>query len=166
MKKKYKEYKSGIFRPKNPQKLMGGDKCIYRSSWELKAFRFLDNNPKVTKWCSERVIIPYKSSLDNKLHKYYVDLYAEWEFSTGVKKKYLIEVKPYKKTIPPTVNKKKKRTTILHEQAEYVVNQNKWDSARQYCKANNIEWMILTEKGMYVNHDQFFEMNIFVNNDK
>jgi hypothetical protein len=161
MRKKYKEFKSGVYRPKNSNKLIGADKCIYRSSWELKAFKFLDKNPKVLRWSSERVIIPYKSRIDNKLHRYYVDLFAEIKFKNGNIKKYLIEVKPYKKTLPPTESKRKKKTTILHEKVEYVQNQDKWSHAKQYCKSNGLEWMILTEKGMYINDDQFYEINIF-----
>jgi hypothetical protein len=162
IKKKYKEFKKGIYRPINSNKYIGGDKCIYRSSWELKAFKFLDKNPKVLRWCSERVIIPYMSRLDNRMHKYYVDLFAEIQFTNGTKKKYLIEVKPYKKTLPPVESKRKKKTTILHEKVEYVQNQDKWSHAKQYCKVNKLNWMILTEKGIYINDDQFYEVNIFI----
>lgn len=138
---------------------MGGDKCIYRSSWELKSFKFLDENPKVLKWTSERVIIPYKSDLDGKIHRYFADLYAEFKLGNSVKK-YLIEVKPYKKLFPPKESKRKKQSTIIHEKCEYAVNQNKWNSAKQYCKNKGYDWMIMTEKGLMIK-DRFYNMEIF-----
>ena len=67
-----KKWRQGIFVPKNQNKFIG-TKATYRSGLELKFFRFCDDSPNVLKWGSENVVVPYRSPLDNKLHKYYVD---------------------------------------------------------------------------------------------
>ena len=69
-------WRQGIFVPKNIDKFIGS-KAIYRSGLELKFFRFCDHNPNVLKWGSENIVIPYKSPLDNRMHRYYVDNYIE-----------------------------------------------------------------------------------------
>ena len=68
-----KTYK-GKYRVKNIKKYEGDPtKCIFRSLWERQAFRWLDEHPKVIKWSSEEVIVPYKCKTDGKMHRYYTD---------------------------------------------------------------------------------------------
>ena len=69
-----KKWRQGVFTPTNSEKFIGS-KAVYRSGLELKFFRFCDTNPNVLKWGSENVVVPYKSPLDNRVHKYYVDNY-------------------------------------------------------------------------------------------
>jgi hypothetical protein len=38
---------------------------------------FLDRHKDVTKWNSEEVVIPYRSPLDNKIHRYFTDFFVE-----------------------------------------------------------------------------------------
>ncbi len=141
-------WRQGVFVPKNKNKFIG-TKAIYRSGLELKFFRFCDDNPNVTKWGSENIVIPYRSPLDNKMHRYYVDNYIE--IKEGVEKiKYLVEIKPSKQTKPPTVKYKKKRH-LIYEQRCYVVNQAKWAAAREYSKKIGCEFIILTEKELIYN---------------
>jgi len=65
---------SGKFTPKHPNKYMGDYKnIIYRSSWECKVMSWLDSNQDVISWSSEEVIIPYKSPVDNRFHRYFPD---------------------------------------------------------------------------------------------
>jgi len=63
----------------------------------------------------------------------------------NITKNYLIEIKPYKQTIPPVESNRKKKSTILYEKITYAVNQAKWSAARQFAKKRNIEFIILTE---------------------
>ena len=66
---------SGRYTLKKPEKYAGDAKnVVYRSLWERNAFRWCENNPKVKLWNSEEVVIPYKSTVDKKLHRYYEDL--------------------------------------------------------------------------------------------
>jgi len=139
-----KRFKQGIYHPVNASKFLGGTSCIYRSGLELKFFRFCDTNPNVIQWASEKIIIPYISPLDNRVHKYYVDNYVVIKEKTRVKK-YLVEIKPYKQTIAPTT-KYKKRSSILYESSAWKVNSAKWEYARAYCKTRELEFIIITDK--------------------
>ena len=60
----------GYFKPKNPHKYKGDPtNIIYRSSWELKLMKYLDERKDVVKWGSEEIIIPYRSPIDGRVHK-------------------------------------------------------------------------------------------------
>ena len=131
-----RKWRQGIFTPSNQHKFIGS-KAVYRSGLELKFFRFCDNNPNVKKWGSENVVVPYISPLDKRAHRYYVDNYIEI-LEGKYLKKYLVEIKPSKQTKPPTT-KYRKRRHLLYEQRAYVVNQAKWEAARNYSKKNG--WM-------------------------
>ena len=71
---------------------------IYRSLWERKFMTFCDNNSSVIEWGSEEVVIPYRSPLDGKVHRYYVDFYIKVRTTKNEIKEYLIEIKPKKQT--------------------------------------------------------------------
>jgi len=71
-KKPSRPYKQGVFKPKNSLKF-DGKAAVYRSSYELKFFRWCDENVNVLKWGSENVVIPYVNPNTNKLSKYFVD---------------------------------------------------------------------------------------------
>ena len=61
----------GKYKPKNPQKYLGNPtKITYRSLWERRFMVFCDGNKSVLSWGSEEVVVPYKSPIDNKYHKY------------------------------------------------------------------------------------------------
>ena len=138
-----KEIYKGKFIPRNPIKYLGDLKSIvYRSSYELKFMNWCDLNESVKGWASEEVAIPYRNPLDNKVHKYMVDFYIQVD-----KKKYLVEVKPERFTKPPETQKRKTKRYI-QEVAQYGVNEAKWKSAKDFCKKQNMEFMIITEKEM------------------
>ena len=119
-------------------------KITYRSSWEKRLMIWLDKNSNVISWNSEQVILPYKSPIDGQMHRYYVDFMAKIKTKNGVQK-FLIEIKPYSQTQKPILSKGKKKTTLLNEQKTYLINQAKWDSAKQYAKRIGAEFIILTE---------------------
>ena len=95
------KYLQGIFRPQNPKKYVGKEQPVYRSGWELKFFRWADNNPNVLEWASEAVIIPYRSPIDNRIHSYHTDGVVAIRESNNVISKYVIEIKPSKQTVAP-----------------------------------------------------------------
>lgn len=135
----------GKFKPQNPQKYKGDvNNIVYRSSWELKAFSWCDKNPSIIKWASEEVVIPYISPIDNRQHRYFIDLYMEVRDVNGKIKRYLVEIKPKKYTEPPAQSARKTKQYI-QEVVQYSVNMAKWNAAREVCKDNNVEFIILTE---------------------
>jgi hypothetical protein len=143
--KKNKSYRQGIFNPLHKEKYKGTLPIVYRSSLELKTFRWFDNNPNVVSWGSESVVIPYRSPADGKLHRYFVD--ANITLVEGnVYHKYLIEIKPYAQVIPPKKSPRKKASTIIYESIMYDINQAKWAAAREWCKKHNYKFLIFTEK--------------------
>jgi len=135
--------------PKNEKKYKGDINNIwYRSSWEKKYLQWLDTDPRVLEYNSEEIIVPYISPVDNRYHKYYIDFWVKMEDKNGKVNTYLIEIKPYKQTQPPTV---KKRITkqYINEVATWGVNSAKWIAARQYCRQRQWKFLILTEKELF-----------------
>ena len=135
----------GRYQPNNPLKYKGNFRNInYRSLWELKFMKYCDSNQNILEWGSEEVFLPYRSPLDNKIHRYFPDFYIKVKENTGKIKKYIIEVKPKKQCIKPTPQKKKTRSYI-YEVREYAKNQAKWKAARSYCLDRGLEFKVLTE---------------------
>lgn len=134
----------GVFLPINPNKYIGNEKPVYRSGYELRFFRWCDNNPNVLEWASEAVIIPYTSPVDGKVHRYYTDGVIALKESTGIIK-YIIEVKPLKQVLPPVAGRRRK-STMLYENTQYAVNTAKWDAAKKWCDSRGYKFQILTEK--------------------
>lgn len=144
-------FRQGIYKPINRSKYRGVKDPVYRSGWELKFFKFCDINPNVLEWTSETIIIPYISPIDNKPHRYFVDNMVVIK-EGDVKKKYLIEIKPSKQTVPPTESKRKKKSTVIYEQVTYAQNRAKWEAAVNYAKKHNMEFKILTEKELGITY--------------
>lgn len=140
-----RKYLKGKYKPINPQKYKGDvNSIVYRSSYELKAFRYLDLHPNVIVWNSEEVVIPYISPVDNKRHRYFVDLYFKLNMGNGVIKTYLAEIKPQKYTQAPIAPKRKTKS-YLEECITWEINNAKWAAAREVCADNGIEFILLTE---------------------
>jgi hypothetical protein len=140
----------GKYTPKNIHKYRGNYKnIIYRSSWELKFMKYCDERSNILEWGSEEIVIPYRSPLDNKIHRYFVDFYVKIQDANGNTSKYLIEIKPSKQTVPP---KKPKRQTkgYIYEVTEYVKNQAKWKAATEFCEDRMWKFKILTESELKV----------------
>ena len=86
----------GKYRIKKPEKYAGDiSNVVFRSLWERNAFRWCENNPKVKLWNSEGVVVPYKCSIDNKLHRYFVDLLIEMETKKSFWWKSNQRIRPY-----------------------------------------------------------------------
>lgn len=146
-----RKYMQGIYKPKNPEKYSGNaDNICYRSSYELAVFRWLDNTDNVIHWASEETVIPYISPVDMKWHRYFCDLHFEIVDADGKHRRILCEIKPFNQTKPPMLKEGKKPTkSHLEAQKTWAVNQAKWKAALQYCKKNQLEFTILTEREIF-----------------
>lgn len=135
----------GRFKPQNPKKYKGDvTNIIYRSSWELRIFSFLDKNENVLEWSSEEVVVPYISPKDQRYHRYFPDVVAKMLKEDGSTKTVMIEVKPKKETKEPRKQSKVTQKYIT-EVVTWGVNQAKWKAAQEYCVDRQWEFMIITE---------------------
>ena len=135
----------GWFKPKNPGKYKGdASNIVYRSTWEVRVMKWLDEHPQVIWWGSEELPIPYISPVDKKKHKYYPDFIAKMKLKDGKVMTYIIEVKPLAQTKMPT--QKRKTIRYLQEMATYAVNQEKWRAADIFCQEHGWKFLVVTEK--------------------
>ena len=113
---------------------------VFRLMWERLAFVWCEKNPRVKRWSSEEVVIPYRCPTDKLLHRYFMDLFIEWEDG----KVTIVEIKPKSQTKPP--RKGKNRTRNLQEAMSFMKNQAKWVAAEKYAKKLGWGFEIWTEK--------------------
>ena len=135
----------GRYSPSYPRKYKGNpSNIIYRSLWERKFMVYCDLNQNILEWGSEEIVIPYRSPIDNRVHRYFPDFYVKLKETTGKTKKYIIEVKPKRQSKPPS-RPKRQTKGYLREVYEYARNQAKWEAASDYCKDRLYEFKIMTE---------------------
>lgn len=157
----YKSAKQGWYKVLNPSKFIMqtnesksvmksvrmNDGCLevnFKSSLELKCFKYCDINRYIKKWSLEPFCIPYLSPKDGKIHRYFIDFFIE--FSNG--QKFLVEVKSSGETIKPAQPKKKTQKALINYTKAiqtFAINTSKWEAAREFCKERNMEFLILTE---------------------
>ena len=143
------KYHQGRYTPINKDKYKGDiTNIIWRSSWELRFLRWCDTNPSVLEYSSEETVIPYRCGTDGKIHRYFCDFRIKVKASNGDIRTYLVEVKPYKETLPPKTQGKKTRR-YLQESFTYIKNQSKWEAARQYCADRN--WHFIRKRTRTLN---------------
>jgi hypothetical protein len=136
----------GKFHPKHPQKYKGDPtNIIYRSLWEMRFMRYLDQHPSVIFWASEEVIVPYVSPVDKRVHRYFPDFWVKMKAQDGTINNVLIEIKPHQQTKIP-VKPQKLTRKFINEARTYSVNQAKWKAAEQFCRDRNWQFKVLTEK--------------------
>lgn len=143
-------FKKGFYTPINRQKYKGKVLPIYRSQWELKFMRYLDMENTVLEWVSEPLPIIYMNPVKQKLTRYYPDFLVKYRNKDGSEYNVLIEIKPYKQTIPPINNGKKQKRTLLIESYNWAINTAKWEAAVNFCKQRNILFRILTERELNI----------------
>ena len=132
--------------PSYPRKYKGDPtNIIYRSLWERKFMVYCDKNDNILEWASEEIAIPYRSPVDNRVHRYFPDFYMKVKERGGKIKRYVIEVKPAKQTKPP-VKPKRQTKGYIREAYEYAKNQAKWKMAREFCADRQWEFKVVTEK--------------------
>lgn len=139
------KYYQGRYKPRFPEKYKGDpSKITYRSSWELNCMTYFDKNPDIIWWASEELVIPYRSPIDGRKHRYFVDFLIK----TKNKEVIAIEVKPEAQTREP---KPQKRLTkkYLTEVQTWGVNQAKWKAAHEYCLDRGWKFTVVTEKQLF-----------------
>lgn len=140
--KKNTKYYQGYYKLKNPQKYVGDpNNVIYRSGLEKRFLKYLDENPDIIKFTSEELVVPYVSPVDNRVHKYFIDMVIE----TVNGERFAIEVKPSSQTKQPQKPSKQTRR-YLTECVTWSVNNAKWESATKFCQSRNMKFVILTEQ--------------------
>ena len=140
----------GKFRPSKPKKYKGDPtNIVYRSLWELKFMRYCDSNNNIVKWSSEEIVIPYRSPIDNRFHRYFPDFYLKYKDNTGKIIEKVVEIKPAKQVQEPKVQKRKTKKYVT-EVVTYAKNQAKWMAAEEFCKDRKWKFQILTEKELGV----------------
>lgn len=102
---------------------------------------YLDMHEEVIQWASEEFCIPYRSPVDNRIHRYFPDFWVKKTDGSVL----VIEVKPAKQAEPP---KQPSRMTkrYINEVFEYGKNQAKWKAAREYCDDRGWNFVVMTER--------------------
>ncbi len=141
------KYNQGQFKPQNPQKYKGDHtNIVYRSGWEFVLMRRLDTEANVIWWSSEETVVGYRSPVDRKPHRYFVDFTVRVKQADGTEKTLLIEIKPLAQTKPPVLKENAKVTRAYKKQViTYAINDAKWRAAREYAKDRGYEFKIMTE---------------------
>jgi hypothetical protein len=111
---------------------------------------WLDRNPSIISWASEELIIPYKSPVDNRVHRYFPDFVVKVKSRDGKTKTMILEVKPKKQTLPPEPRKRMTKQYV-NEVVTYGVNQAKWEAANEFCLDRGWEFRVLTENDLGIN---------------
>ena len=107
--------------------------------------KYFDDHPNVIWWASEELPIPYVSPVDNRTHRYFPDFIIKVREQSGDVKKYVIEIKPKRQTMPPVQTSKKRTRTFINEVKTYAVNEAKWKAAKEWCADRMLEFRIITE---------------------
>jgi hypothetical protein len=137
----------GRFYPKHPLKYKGDpNKIIYRSSWEVRVMKYLDENDGVVWWASEEMNVKYISPVDGRVHRYFPDFVVKVRRKDNSSTIFMLEVKPEAQTKlrqPKRVTKQ-----YVNEAATYAVNQAKWKYAEEFCKDHGWVFRVVTEKDL------------------
>lgn len=104
--------------------------------------KWLDGNDAVLRWGAEELSIPYVSPLDGRMHRYYPDMIIMYKDASGNIRKEIIEIKPYKESIPTP------RMSERDAQA-LAVNQAKWAFAKKFAEQNGATFRVLTERTLF-----------------
>jgi len=144
------KYRQGKYRPQNPEKYNGDPtNIVYRSSYELKFMQYCDLTESVNGWKSEEFWIPYRSPIDNKIHRYFPDFFVKYKDKNGNNRHLVVEIKPQKDLKMPETNPKRKTKSWAYAVKTWAVNQAKWKACREYCSDRNWEFRIFTEKELF-----------------
>lgn len=134
-------YKGKFTSFKNPSKYVGDiENVTFRSLWERNVMIWLDQNPNVKEWASEEFYLKYDNPITGKLSKYYPDFYVKMIDGTY----RVIEVKPEKELSRPAEPKRKTKNYV-NEVSTWLVNQEKWKTAKMFCEKHDMSFEIWTE---------------------
>ena len=120
---------------------------VYLSNYEL--FYYLQLDVQKIYYKTNRIIyIPYLSPKDNRVHYYIPDIII-YKDSSFTNIDSIVEVKPYEFAINP----KNKKSLY------YNITKTKLEALTLYCKENNIDMKIITEKEMGLPYKDHGETN-------
>jgi hypothetical protein len=143
---RHSKYTQGFYKPMFPSKYVGDtSNIVYRSGLELKYYKFFDFNPAILEWKCEEIVIPYFNPCDNKIHRYFVDVWIKYKTKKNEIKQAIIEIKPLAQVKRPV--EKKNRRTYVQEVNTYITNVAKWEAATEAAENTGMEFKILTESG-------------------
>jgi hypothetical protein len=133
------------YKPSNPEKYDGDPtNIIMRSSWETRFASWCDRSTSIIKWSSEETVVLYRSPIDDKVHRYFIDFRIQTRDKTGKLSTYLVEIKPHNQTQPPKYPGRQTKR-YLTESSTFVINQAKWKAADSYAKDRGWHFKIITE---------------------
>jgi hypothetical protein len=89
--------------------------------------------------------IPYRSPVDNRIHRYFPDFIVKMRNPDGSTKTMMLEVKPKAQTKEPKISTNKKTKRYITEVMTWGVNQAKWKSAQEFCLDKGWEFKLITE---------------------
>lgn len=137
------KYSQGQFFPKNPEKLIGNAKPVFRSSWELTMMTFLDSHPSVIQWASESIRIPYVNPYTGRHSQYVPDFLILYKDKTGKQRAELVEIKPKKEALAENAKSKRDKSFL-------AINMAKWAAAMTWCKKNGVTFRLITEDQLFI----------------
>jgi hypothetical protein len=140
----------GKYIPTNKKKYVGDPyKIVYRSLWERKFMVYCDMNESIISWASEEIVIPYRSPIDNRIHRYFPDFFIKVKQQTGEIKNMIIEIKPKVQCSPPKIPKRK-TIKYLNEVKTWGINEAKWKAAMEWCSDRKMEFKLITENELKI----------------
>jgi hypothetical protein len=122
---KFKKKRKTAFKQGNFYSKKNNKQLFFRSGLESEFYKCLEKSNQIQKYTVESLEIEYV--YEGKLRRYIPDILVE--YTSG--KKELWEIKPKNQTKMPK-------------------NLAKWKAADDYCRKRNIEFIVLTERGLRV----------------
>jgi hypothetical protein len=139
------KFSQGVYKIKNPEKYVGTHAPRYRSSWEFTFMTFCDNNPAIQQWGSECIKIPYRDPLTGKSTVYVPDFFIVYVDKNQKKHAEVVEIKPSNQMIKEKVGKNP------YNQAQYVKNMVKWESASKWARNQGMTFRVINETDIFHN---------------
>ncbi len=133
------KYAQGKYQIKNREKYVGNKSPSYRSSWEFAVMSMCDNNPAIIQWASEAIHINYRNPFTNRNTIYVPDFFVLFMDANGKTHGEVWEIKPSKETSLQEAGRSPRA------QAAAILNMAKWEAARAYCKAQRLNFRVITE---------------------
>lgn len=120
---KFKKKRNTAFKQGNFYSKKNNKTYFFRSGLEAECYKILENKRDIAKYAVESLEIEY--NYEGKIRRYIPDILVE--YNNG--KKEVWEIKPKNQTKMPK-------------------NLAKWKAADEYCRRRNMEFMVLTERGI------------------
>lgn len=137
-------YSKGRFKLKNPDKYIGKNVPLWRSSWEFAVMNMLDNHPGIDKWASESIRIPYRNPFTGTITTYVPDFFVSYIDKANKRFVEVWEIKPESQSLKESVGRSR------HNQIQYEINMAKWAAAKAFCEQQGMFFRIITENDLFV----------------